>query len=397
MDRPTVLCLASYEKGEEFLRTAVALEARTHLVTVERLAEASWPREGLAGVHALPDLQDPDRVLRSLAGIVWEYGVDAIVALDEFDLETAAAAREHYRVGGMGETATRRFRDKLAMREGARDGDIRVPEFVSLTSSPAVRRFVEEVPAPWVLKPRTSASTMGIRTVADVDALWRALESLGPERAFYLLERFVPGDVFHVDGLFVGGRMRLTEAHRYAAPPLRVYHEGGLFCTRTLERGSAEAQELGSLTGRVLEALGLVRGPFHAEFIRSDGAFYFLEVAARVGGAHIADVVEAATGINLWTEWARMEVGRLRGKTYETPPRREDIGAALVTLARQEWPDTSAYDAPEVVLRVMKRHHAGLILRSPDPRRLDALLHEYADRFYEDFHARLPPLETPDA
>ena len=57
--------------------------------------------------------------------------------------------------------------------------------------------------------------------------------------------------------------------------------------------------------------MGFVRGVTHAEFLRadSDGKFYFIEVAARVGGAFISDVIEAATGINLWREWARLEVG----------------------------------------------------------------------------------------
>ena len=54
----------------------------------------------------------------------------------------------------------------------------------------------------------------------------------------------------------------------------------------------------------------MARGVTHAEYIRAhaDGRFYFLEIAARVGGAFISDLVEAATGINLWREWARIEV-----------------------------------------------------------------------------------------
>ena len=59
-----------------------------------------------------------------------------------------------------------------------------------------------------------------------------------------------------------------------------------------------------------MSAFGLVRGVAHTEFIKShnDGQFYFLETAARVGGANIAEMVEAATGINLWSEWAKIEL-----------------------------------------------------------------------------------------
>ena len=46
---------------------------------------------------------------------------------------------------------------------------------------------------------------------------------------------------------------------------------------------------------------------------RHDGAQYFLETSARVGGAFIVDVVEAATGINLWREWAKIEIAGEHG------------------------------------------------------------------------------------
>ena len=71
----------------------------------------------------------------------------------------------------------------------------------------------------------------------------------------------------------------------------------------------------------------MVRGVTHAEYIRAhaDGRFYFLEIAARVGGAFIADLVEAATGVNLWREWARIEVSDLRGVRYELPANSREI------------------------------------------------------------------------
>ena len=92
----------------------------------------------------------------------------------------------------------------------------------------------------------------------------------------------------------------------------------------------------------LIGALGLVRGVAHAEFIRAhaDGHFYFLECAARVGGAYINEMVEAATGINLWREWARIEVAGGDG-SYKLPPMREDYAGVILSLARQDEPDTS--------------------------------------------------------
>ena len=63
---------------------------------------------------------------------------------------------------------------------------------------------------------------------------------------------------------------------------------------------------------QVVEQMSFVRGVMHAEYIlgRDDGKVYFLETAARVGGAHIVDLVQASTGINLWREWARVELAQ---------------------------------------------------------------------------------------
>jgi hypothetical protein len=185
-------------------------------------------------------------------------------------------------------------------------------------------------------------------------------------------------------------------AHRYGAPPMSVMHEGGVFVTRTLERGSAEAADLRDLTVRLTTALGFVRGIMHTEYIRGrdDNRLFFLETAARVAGAHIAEVVEAATGVNLWREWARIETATPE-RPYRVPEQREGYAGSVISLARQEWPDTSAYADPEIVWRLSKRHHAGLIVASEDPQRVRTLVEAYARRFQEDFYARLPPPEKP--
>jgi hypothetical protein len=392
----TILCLASYFKGEEFLRECRRRGWRVLLLTEEKLRDAPWPSEGVDEVLAMPDLRRTDDVVKGVSWLVRSQAVDRIVPLDEFDLETAAALREHLRIPGMGQTTARYFRDKLAMRVRARDAGFAVPEFTPLFNDEQVRAFAERVPAPWLLKPRSSAAAIGIRRVGDADALWRALDEIGDERSFQLLEQFVTGDVYHVDSIVENGAVLFAAAFRYGRPPMAVAHEGGIFTTRMLERGSEEERRLQALNRELLRALGLVRGVTHAEFIRAsdDGRFHFVETAARVGGAHIADVVQAATGANLWAEWARIETAT-RDRPYRLPALRSGYAGSVISLARQERPDTSAYDDPEIVWRLDKRHHAGFVVASDDPARVASLLESYARRFAEDFLATLPPPEKP--
>lgn len=395
-DRTTILCISSFEKGAEFLRECGRLGCRTLLLTLESLAEAPWPRESIDDVFLMPDLYRRQDVFNAVSYLARTERIARVVPLDEFDVEMAASLREHLRLPGMGESAARLFRDKLAMRTAARDFGIPVPDYSPVLNHADLRQFVRTVPAPWLLKPRMSASTTGIRKLHGEEGLWGALEELGDEQSLFLLERFVPGDVLHVDAVVHGGRVVFGEAHAYGRPPFAVYHGGGLFSSRTLERGGDLSESLLEANRTVVEAFGLEAGVVHTEFIRAaGGSLHFLETAARVGGAHIAEMVEAATGVNLWREWARVETSLARSVAYAAPRPREDYGGLLITLARQQQPDLVAYDAEEIVLKLDKPHHAGLVLASPDHGRVQALLEEYARRFAADFHAVLPPAAAP--
>jgi hypothetical protein len=394
----TILCLASYEKGAEFLRECKRQGCTVILLTNEKLAGApSWPMDHIDERFLLPDLSRRQDVIHAVSYLNRSHPIDRIVPLDDYDVETAAALREHLRVPGMGDTTARYFRDKLAMRVQARDRGILVPDFVPVLNYDQIREYMARVTPPWVLKPRSEASSVGIRKIHHADELWPILDSLGDRQSYYVLEQFVPGAVYHVDAIVVEREVLFVEVHRYGTPPMQVVHEGGLFTSHTLPRDSPDAQTLQALVREVIRALGFVRGVTHTEFIKGheDGRFYFLETAARVGGAFIVEMVEAATGLNLWAEWAKIEIAG-SAETYRLPPYREDYAGIIISLARQEWPDMSAYQDPEIVHRLQRRHHAGLIIASPDPDRIQTLLDSYRDRFYADFYATHPaPAEKP--
>jgi biotin carboxylase len=391
----TVLCIATFEKGQEFIRECKRQGCRVLVVTMEKLRDADWPRESVDEFFYLPEDYKLEDVTKGVSYIARTRDIDRVVPLDDFDVETAAALREHLRIPGMGDTTARYFRDKFAMRVKARDNGILVPEFVHALNHARIHDFTNRVAPPWVLKPRSEASAVGIKKVAAADELWPHLEELGDRQSFYLIEQFIPGDIFHVDSVVWQGEPLFTAVSKYGQPPMTVAHGGGVFMTRTVPRESADAQALELLNHELLRTLGLVRGVTHTEFIKGgDGRFYFLETAARVGGANIAEVVEAARGINLWREWSRIEVAGEHGQ-YELPNTRDDYAGIVISLARQEWPDTSGYDDPEVVFRLHKRHHVGLLVASHDPARVEHLLHTYAGRFLEDYSATLPPADRP--
>jgi biotin carboxylase len=398
-DRPlAILCVSSYEKGQEFLRTCKAMGCRVYLLTVEKLRHADWPHDAIDEMFFMPEELPLPGLLNAVSYAARTRRIDRLVALDEFDMENVSAIREHLRIPGMGLTTVRYFRDKLAMRMRAKEAGVPVPEFVHVLNHDQLRDFIARVPAPWILKPRSQASGIGMKKIHRPQELWPWLEKLGDEQSHFLLEQFVPGSVFHVDSVVSEREVLFADAHAYGVPPLDVSHAGGVFTTRTVERDSADAKALQEVNTKLIESLGLLRGVTHAEFLKShsDGKLCFIEIAARVGGAYISDLVEAASGINLWREWARLEVGA--GKTpYSIPPQRSDYAGVIVSLARQEEPDTSAYNDPEIVYRVKKYHHAGFVVKSPDAVRVKELLQSYSQRFVTDFLATQPVPDKPSS
>jgi biotin carboxylase len=389
------LCLASYERGSDFLKKCAEMGVKCTLLTLDKLLDAGWPREAIEDLTSMPSGLSRDQILNTVSWMARGRSFDRVIALDEFDLETAAQIREHMRVPGMGITTAAYYRDKLAMRTCASEYGFLVPEFCRVLNYDDLRDYMARVAPPWLLKPRTEASAVGIRKIQEPEQLWRGLDELGDNQSRYLLEQFVPGDIFHVDSIVSERQVVFSVVHKYGRPPMQLMHEGGVFTTRTVDRTSQDWQLLTKLNSQVAPSLGMVRGVTHAEYIRAhaDGRYYFLEIAARVGGAFIADLVEVGTGINLWHEWAKIEVANLRGQPYSLPQASQDYAGSVLCLAQSAEPDTTEFNDPEIVVRIKKHHHAGLIVRSGDSKRVEELLEHCATRFSTRYLAKLPPME----
>ena len=367
-----VVCLASYFKGNDFMRECKRQGCRVVLVTKEKFLQEDWPRESLDAIISVPDDASSDLFTHTVTQLARQVKIDRLVALEEFDVINAGLIREHLRLPGMTSSHARDFRDKLAMRCIARDAGIPVPDFVHVLNYDDLREYMARVPPPWVMKPRSEVSALGIKKLDNDEEVWRTIdqldlrEPLRDRSSHFLLERYLPGDVFHVDSLVEGGKVIFAGVNAYGRPPMDVTHGGGVFLSYTLEHGSNDQLSLLDLNRRLVVALGFERGATHAEFIkgRDDHEFYFLEIAARVGGAYIAEVLEASSGVNIWREWANIEISAGE-RPYSLPTVRSEYGGIALSLARQEYPDTSGYSEPEIVYRVKKRHHVGLVVRSP--------------------------------
>lgn len=401
MSQLSFLCISTYFKGEAFLKACKEAGHTVYLLTYEKLADQPWPREAVDEFFYLPSQdnssQNLDIMIKGLAHTMRARKMDRVVALDDFDVEKAALVRETFRIPGMGQTTARFFRDKLAMRMRAAADGIRVPAFSSLFHDETITDFLRSTEAPWLIKPRSEASATGIKKVSSLDEAWQVIHSLGDNRHQFLIEQFKPGRVFHVDSLSQDGAILFTRASQYLATPMEVAHGGGVFRTAVLPFDSDEARSLYQLNEAVLKAFRMQSSASHSEYIQGDhdGEYYFLETSSRVGGANIAELVEASSGINLWREWAKLESAIARAEPYQLPDVQNQYAGLIISLARQQWPNTDGFTDEEIVWRMNKEYHVGFIVKASGRERVLQLLDDYMQRIYREYHASAPVPDRP--
>ncbi|MFZ1700592.1 MAG: ATP-grasp domain-containing protein [Pyrinomonadaceae bacterium] len=398
-----IVCIASEHKGNEFLEEASNAGWTVTLVTRKKLLDSPWAWTAISDSKTVADEAQPVDYVRAVTNIAGSRPIDRVVGLDEFDVITAALAREHLQLSGMTSSYLRRFRDKLTMRNLALQAGIPCPEFVGAFNAEKITEFLNNVPAPWVVKPRHEVSAFGIRKCETADEVWSVLNDLDSRNNWrdhpsqFLIERFVEGRVFHVDSVVQGGKVRACGVSQYGTTPFKVSHYGGVFTSSIVSYRSEERKQLEVLNNALLMAFEYEKGVSHAEFLQSGetGEFFLLEVACRVGGAYIANVLEHACNFNLWREWARLETAT-RENPYKLPKLKKDLAGIALALAKVDEPDTSHYTDDEIVYRVTKPKHVGLIFRSTKSKRISELLETYTERITSDFLAVAPVKERYD-
>ncbi|MGF1427364.1 ATP-grasp domain-containing protein [Kitasatospora sp. LaBMicrA B282] len=280
--------------------------------------DAAAARAAGARVLVVPDPTSTTDVLAALA----RHGLAvadfrAVCSGLEFCLLNAAAVAA---VGGGGRADVHRalaMRDKYVQKQAVRAAGIDTAGCAVLddlgTAGPPDLAF------PLVLKPLDGGGVRDTRVLADAAALRaaaaaaRAAGASGP----WLLEEFVPGAEFKVDGLVRDGEIRLLSVSRYLQNLIEV-RQGGLVAHVVLEPERHRELYAGvhAVAAAAFEALDHKDGVFHLEVFQhpQDGRIVFGECAARVGGGRTDEVVRRRHGVDLHAEWARWALGLPAGE-----------------------------------------------------------------------------------
>ena len=398
-----IICIASEFKGNEFIEECQNAGWHVTLLTREDLSYADWAWTNLNELRTVsPDAKEDD-YLREVINIATNQPVHHVVGLDEFDVLPSARIREYMQIlKGMSRSHALRFRDKLTMRTIASTNGVACPEFSGIFSSSDVNNYLDTVSAPWIIKPRTEVSAFGIRKCDTKEQAWQVLNELENRETWrdhpskFLIERFIEGKVYHVDSVIKDGKVVASGVNEYGTTPFKVA-QGGVFTSSTVEYKSKDRKQLERLNKKLLKAFNHKDGVAHSEFLKSDadGEFYLVEIACRVGGAYIANVHENANGFNLWREWGKIETAT-EENPYQPPKLKKDYAGIALALAKDENPDTSDYTDEEIVYRVNKPKHVGLIFHTNTKEKLENLIEDYRNKITNDFLEIAPVKERYD-
>ncbi len=197
------------------------------------------------------------------------------------------------------------FRDKAIMKRNAHMSGLRVGLFEEADSLEDVRRFYRrvnqallklggEVEDPIHLKPLAAAGSVGhkvIRSEKDIDAL--DLEDFP-----FLCESHLDGQEFSCEVFVHERKIRFLNITEY----VHLGHSNFVPASPGLQEYRGHIREA---CQQLIEAFDVDYGMLHPEwFIRPDGKISFGEVAARVPGGHIFELIHRAYGFDPFAGFA---------------------------------------------------------------------------------------------
>lgn len=268
------------------------------------------PGAGYAHAEAFEGYDTSSRLIRTALELARRHRVRHVVATAEFDLERAAALRSLLGLPGQDPDSAAAFRDKFLMKARLRAAGVAVAADRDVRTAVDLLGFPSY---PLVVKPRNGAAGFGTRVIADRDELRRQLPELAIYGAYQpnlMVEEFVEGDFYHVDGIVAGGKVVLSWPSRYLGSILPGRH--------TAPSGDVQLDASDPLTARLLaftdEVLQAMPTPevctFHAEVFHTPGDELVLcEIASRTGGAKVKHILQATFGVDVNAYWLRAQVG----------------------------------------------------------------------------------------
>ncbi|WP_211654305.1 ATP-grasp domain-containing protein [Planococcus alpniumensis] len=191
------------------------------------------------------------------------------------------------------------LRDKGLMKRKAQMSGIKVGVFEEAYSKDDIHRFLKRVNDalikidgdtndPIHIKPLNKAGTVGHMMIQDANDI----DKIEVQEFPYLMESHLDGQEFSCEVFVHDGEIKFLNITEY----VKLGHSNFVPASPALEEWRPQIKEQ---IQKLIDSFEIKYGVIHPEyFISHDGTLNFGEVAARVPGGHIFDLIERAYGFN---------------------------------------------------------------------------------------------------
>ncbi|MDF5731653.1 MAG: ATP-grasp domain-containing protein [Rhizonema sp. PD38] len=232
-----------------------------------------------------------------------------VIGHSEYDLIRAAHLRAVFSLPGQNIESATSYRNKFLMKEYASKAGIPVAQQTRIDSPVQLLIFIEQHGLPVVVKPLDGGGSRGVEVLQDQKQVREFVKTL--PNCNYMVESFVSGQLYHIDGLARDGKICFATSSNYFSEGCLNFHTSQSNGSYLLESDSLLHYNLVQFTQGVIDALpASPELGFHAEaFVQKDGKIVLCEIAARTAGGWIIESIDLAYGINLNREWVRLSAG----------------------------------------------------------------------------------------
>ena len=303
----TLLIIEPAFSGLDLIAAAYHLNFSVHIVSAQ-VDDRSIPEKYTAFITAQHqvDTNSEAQLLEKVMALHRQYQFAAVIPGSEYHVAITARIVEHIDCLGLPRITAMALRDKLHLHLLLEHSSIRTIPYAVIQSVSEIRAQVARVGLPAVIKPLAMAGSLGVKkveTLAEVEEAYLAicentLSELGHTMGKQaLLEQYIQGDEYSIEGWVDRNGIHIVSITQKQLGPEPYFVEIGHIVGASLP--AKLESDIRAYTETMIRQLNVNIGAFHLELRCDEQGPVIIEIAGRIGGDCIAELVQLAKGVDL--------------------------------------------------------------------------------------------------